>query len=244
MCAACYINEFRPLAKTPQGRAAIEQHKLPPFIDASCRREPDFESNFPSITALCRQGYFAPRLQLGDVVAYMTADISFPPESEPTRRLVAVLRVQKSWQAHAQAAEWYREQHLDLPSNCMVPENKPMPLDMTDRYQPNITLWNWHYRHIANQFGAFHACEKVFCELHDPPRLTNEQLVDWFGTIPDTRELPPLPPQDFAKMVRRLAGQIADTASRLRLEAMVNSLLHRAFFRHGEPPPPSPHEHG
>jgi hypothetical protein len=228
----CYINEFRPLAKTQHGRTAIEQHMLPPFIDASCRREPDFESKYPSITALCRKGYFAPRLQLGDVVAYMTANFSFPPESGRTRRLVAVLRVQKSWQAHAHAAEWYREQHLDLPSNCMVSENNPMPLDMTDRYQPNLILWDRHYRHTADQFGVFHACEKVCCELHDPPRLTNEQLVHWFSTIPDTRELPPFPPQDFAKMVRWLAGQTADAASRLRLEALAQSLLQCAF--HGE----------
>lgn len=225
MCVSCYVNQFRPLAKTPHGRTAIGQHELPPFIDASCRREPDFASQFPSITALCRRGHFAPRLQPGDVVAYMTADFSFPPGSERTRRLVAVLRVQKSWHAHVHAAEWYLQQHLDLPSNCMVPENNPMPLDMTDRYRPNLKLWDKHYRQTANQFGVFHACEKVFCELHDPPRLTNEQLVHWFDTIPNSRELPPFPPQDFAKMIRWLAGQIADTASRLRLKALANSLL-------------------
>ena len=225
MGVSCYVNEFRPLAKTLHGRTAIEQHTLPPFIDASCRREPDFESKFPSITALCRQDYFAPRLQLGDVVAYMTANFSFPPESEPTRRLVAVLRIQKSWQAHVHAAEWYREQYLDLPSNCMVSENNPMPLDMTDRYQPNLILWDRHYRHAANQFGVFHACEKIFCELYDPPRVTNTQLVNWFGTIPDTRELPPFPPQDFVKMLRWLVGQTSDTASQLRLEALAQSLL-------------------
>jgi hypothetical protein len=51
---SCYLNVFRPLAKTPNGRNAIKQHSLPPFIDASCRREPDLESQLPfvSVTVL------------------------------------------------------------------------------------------------------------------------------------------------------------------------------------------------
>ena len=231
---------FRPLAKTLHGRTAIEQHTLPPFVDASCRREPDFESKFPSITALCRQGHFAPRLQVGDVVAYMTADFSFPGKSQRTRRLVAVLRVQRSWrcdeeengiQAHAQAAAWYRQQGLAVPSNCMATNERRMPLDMTDRYKTNLRLWDRHYRKIAKKYGAFHACEKIFCDLNDPPRLTNQQLLKWFGTIPNTREVPPFPPQEFAKMARWLTGQTAATASHLRLEALLRSLL-RTF--HGE----------
>jgi hypothetical protein len=226
---ACYINEFRPLAQTPAGRNAIEQHKLPPFIDASCRREPDLESKFPSITALCRGEHFAPRLQVGDVVAYMTKAFVYPPTTASARRLVAVLRVKESWTSHEQAAEWYREQGSLPPRNCMVRCSTPLPLDFTDKYNPDWRDWEAHYWRVARRHGNFHACDKMFCELVDPPRLTNQQLLEWFGCIPDTRELPPLPPQDFAKLLCWLAEQPTAAAKRQRLEALFHSMLHRNF---------------
>jgi hypothetical protein len=49
---AWFYNSFRPLLNTREGRAAIERFGLPPFIDGSCRREPDFQSEFPSISGL------------------------------------------------------------------------------------------------------------------------------------------------------------------------------------------------
>ena len=233
MNGSCYINEFRPLAKTFYGRNAIAQHNLPPFIDASCRREPDLESKLPSITALCREDHWAPRLREGDLVAYMTKDFVYPQETESTRRLVAVLRVKKSWlrhrsqrglEAHAQAAEWYRKQNLPVPSNCMVSSEGRMPLDQTDRDNPIPDDWDAVYRLRAIRCGAFHACEKIFCDVHDPPRLTNRQLVAWFRTIPDTWRLPPLPAADFAKLLRWLAGPTLDPTSASLLKALVAEL--------------------
>ncbi len=229
MSACCYINEFRPLAETFHRRKAIVQHNLPPFIDASCRREPDLESIFPSITALCRAGHFAPRLKPGDVIAYMTVDFVYPPGAGSARRLVAVLRVKKSWrsreqasgcEAHEQAATWYREQGLPLPSNCLVLGNRPVQLDKTDRYQSNLRLWDSHYRRIAHEHGVFHACEKAFCDLSDPPQLTNRQLVEWFATIPDMRQMPPLPPRDFANLLRWLGEKTKVAGSRESLNVM------------------------
>ncbi len=51
---------------------AISDYNFPPFIAGSCRREPDFENDFPSITSLCRQEKFAPLLFPNDVVVYIT----------------------------------------------------------------------------------------------------------------------------------------------------------------------------
>jgi hypothetical protein len=68
----CFLATYRPLVRSLAGRQAIQEYSLPPFIDGSCRREPDFESPFPSITATCRGGNFAPRLREGDRVAYLT----------------------------------------------------------------------------------------------------------------------------------------------------------------------------
>jgi len=60
------------MCRSKPGRRAIEAFALPPFIDSSCRREPDLESRSPSISALCRRTKFAPRLYPTDRVVYIT----------------------------------------------------------------------------------------------------------------------------------------------------------------------------
>ena len=92
MTDRCFLATYRPLIQSASGRAAVRKHALSPFIDGSCRREPDFESAFPSITAMCRAGNFAPRLQIGDRIAYLTVKGKYLGHHEPGWRLVAVLR--------------------------------------------------------------------------------------------------------------------------------------------------------
>jgi hypothetical protein len=53
---AFYVTTYRPICATAEGRRAVDEHQLAPFIDASCRREPDFEAAYPTISALCRGG--------------------------------------------------------------------------------------------------------------------------------------------------------------------------------------------
>ena len=237
MSASCYINEFRPLAETSHGRTAITQYSLPPFVDASCRREPDLESEDPSITALCREGHFAPHLNDGDLVAYITKVLTHPSRTERSRRLVAVLRVQRSWRsphgrhgtaAHKQAAGWYQQQRLPLPCNCMVNGTKALKPEMTDKNEQDHRKWQAHYWRVARKHGVFHACDRIFCDLYDPPRFSNRQLFEWFGTIPNPRESSPLPQEAFAKMLRWLAGQTSGVASH-RLKELGEPLLHPSF---------------
>jgi hypothetical protein len=84
-----FLATYRPLVKSRAGREAIRQHALLPFIDGSCRREPDFESRFPSIAAICRAGTFAPRLLVGDRIAYLTVKGKYVGAREFGWRLVA-----------------------------------------------------------------------------------------------------------------------------------------------------------
>jgi len=42
-----FLATHRPLIQTLCGRQAAARKCLLPFIDGSCRREPDFESHFP-----------------------------------------------------------------------------------------------------------------------------------------------------------------------------------------------------
>src|ERR1700683_5560370 len=109
-----FLVSYTPLVATPHGRNAAAQFRLPPFIDGSIRREPDLEIDWPSISCLCRAGKFAPRLRVGDWVCYMTK------KQGNMRRLAAVLCVAHVFDSHAQAANWYNNHSLKLPSNCMV----------------------------------------------------------------------------------------------------------------------------
>lgn len=67
-----FLATYRPLCGTRAGREAVAQYGIAPFVDGSCRREPDFENDRPSITALCRGSMFAPRLQKDHRIAYVT----------------------------------------------------------------------------------------------------------------------------------------------------------------------------
>src|SRR5687768_14841588 len=104
-----FINTYKPLAINRAGRAASEIHRLPPFIDGSIRREPDLEHELPSISCLCRAGKFAPRLRVGDIVAYLTTKHSFG-RGTVDRRITAVLRVIRVFADHEAAAQWFRSE--------------------------------------------------------------------------------------------------------------------------------------
>ena len=64
-----YLVTYRPLIETDAGAQAVERYGLPPYIDASCRREPDLAHAMPAITALCRGAMLAPRLRVNDRAA-------------------------------------------------------------------------------------------------------------------------------------------------------------------------------
>src|SRR4051794_3898321 len=107
MSGRLFLNTFRPLVCSAYGRSASKLLKIPPYVDASIRREPDLQHKWPSISCLCRGERFAPRLRVGDHVAYLTVKGRYG-DSERHRRLVAVLEVVKLFDSHGQAAAWYR----------------------------------------------------------------------------------------------------------------------------------------
>jgi hypothetical protein len=157
---AWFYNSFRPLLNTSAGRAAVHRFELAPYIDGSCRREPDFESEFPSISGLCRKDKFAPRLHVGDTTIYVTTKGGWG------RRLVAVLRVRERFESHDEAAAWYRELGLPLPSNCWVDGNPPIPYEQTvqDSSLPSVRerIQRWldkegHYppAHSSEEYGFY-----------------------------------------------------------------------------------------
>lgn len=195
-------------------------HQLKPFIDSSCRREPDFESPFPSISGLCRVDRFAPRLHVGDQVAYMTCKIKAAPRGAATRYLVAILQVVAEFKDHDAAAEWYESRALPLPSNCHVAGNAPQPYEKTagiraqdrETYRasegPATILRNWDeaYAKRARQYGAFLACRALHRALTTPPELSEADIRGIFGRIPGTQT----PPRITGAQMGRLLEQFGD----------------------------------
>ena len=131
MSTKILLNTYWPLCSTKFGIDACQIFGLLPFVDGSCRREPDFESRFPSISALCRGRAFAPRLKVGDKVIYLTVKGNYLGEKIPHYRMVAVLEVLVKCETHTIASQWYIEQNIATPSNCLIPNNPPLPIYLT-----------------------------------------------------------------------------------------------------------------
>ena len=215
MAGRCFLATFRPLVRTVAGRTAAQRYGLPPFIDGSCRREPDFESLFPSITATCRGGNFAPRLQVEDRVAYLTVKGKYTGDKVYGWRLVAVLRVCQRFSEHKDAVRWYTEQGCPLPSNCLAGDNSPKPWEVTNgdppaevkkrvnaTSDPNlaIRLWDATYRRRVTECPVFLATKSEFLDLVSPPQLREREIVEVFGKVPATLN----PPEISCERLERL----------------------------------------
>jgi hypothetical protein len=196
-----FYNSFRPLVSKPAGRRAAVAFGLPPFIDGSCRREPDFQSAYPSITGLCRKNKLTPRLHVGDHVIYVTTKGRWGGIDEPHRRLVAVLRVRERFADHPHAAQWYSELKLPLPSNCWVDDNLPIPYAQTVQDTPEAT-WDRDYRARARRYPTFLATDPLFCKLDDPPIVTTAMLLETFGREPGTQNPPRISDEEAYHLLR------------------------------------------
>lgn len=194
---------FHPLCETITGRKAVTEHQQPSFIDGSCRREPDLESDPPTFTQLCRPGK-GPRFEVGDRVLYAT--IKNPTITHRGWGLVAALEIVKLCDSHEEAARWFREKGLRLPSNCVVEGNDPKPLHFTTGLpaengnpqqnwsqggEPPRTLaeWDAHYKSRAAKYPKFAICTHLQPpRLHDAP-FYNTSLKECFdgGRVPLTR---------------------------------------------------------
>ena len=196
-----YLVTYCPLNINQSGCKAMRKHNLPPYIDGGCRREPDLQSAFPSISAVCRAGKFAPRLKVGDTVVYIT----FLDRATDAWRMTAILEVREWFKSHEDAAAWYRNQGLPLPSNCLVKNNDPLPLDHTHSLSDECEMpmkprgcqpagdiilrdWDESYQKRVRNYPMFLRCEALYpVDLYNPPILTREDVKRIFGKMPSTR---------------------------------------------------------
>ena len=202
---AIFLNSFRPLIRYPEGQQAVLAFHLPPFVDYSCRREPDFMASYPSISTLCRAEKFAPRLHEGDIAVYITCKGSYQGIKPAHWRLVAVLEVFKRFESHAVAANWYTSQGMPMPGNCINKDNPPLAIEMTapiTEFGTDLHRWDLAYQKRARQCGVFLACKAQFLELYHPPIITDEMMYTVFNRIPGTQNPPAISAGEFEKFKR------------------------------------------
>jgi len=211
------LNTFRPLCHRPFGKEAIRNFGLKPFVDGSIRREPDFESPFPSITAICRGARCAPRLNERDRIVYMTTKVIYPPLENDANRVVAFLEVVKRCESHEAAAAWYRNEGFPLPSNCLVEGNPPLPLERSAGFEPAVFKrigkakperrqiltdhtyqeWDQEYLEKVRNWPVFIITKPLFLELKNPPPVYEKELKQIFGRVPGTRTPPWIADEEF-----------------------------------------------
>ena len=197
-----YLNSFYPLCSTRAGRNAVKNFNLPAYIDGSCRREPDFQNDFPAITSLCRPG-FAKKLKQDDIVIYVTNK-----KGVGSRKLVAILKVFTTYKNHTDASKWYQDRKKTPPNNLMIPGSLPMALELTHKKfgwdswltnVRNLETWENFYQTRAKNPSEVALCEKIFY----PDIPLNLDKRDWKGI--STRKLcaqspPILTEKEWVKM--------------------------------------------
>ena len=220
------LNSFRPLCGTTLGLEAIDKYSLPPFIDASCRREPDFQNPYPSISALCRKGHFAPHLRKDDIIVYMTIGGQIQPYKQG-HHLVAILQVEEVYKTHEIGKLEYLNANLPIPSNCMVIENQPLDFDKTagdflnksqikaysSRTEAQklqigkIRLKNWDndYLNRSRIWQCFVKTKPLYLDFDNPTPILYSDFDFIFGKVPSTQTPKKLTDTQFIELAK-LAG--------------------------------------
>ena len=220
------INSYKPLCHRKLGVLAIEKYGFLPFIDASCRREPDLENPFPSISALCRQGNFAPHLRKHDIIVYMTTGGKFAPY-KMGHHLIAILQVQEIYETHELGKDGYINAKLPIPNNCMVKETQPFDFDKTAggnmkasiiekflslsseaKERANKELikdWNNDYLQRSLDYQCFVKTTSLYVNLQTPTHLLKSDFEYIFGKLPNTRNPNIISENSFVKLAK-IAG--------------------------------------
>lgn len=171
-----FLVMYEPLCSNKRGREAIARYGYKPFIDHSVRREPNFESEYPGITSICRGRNFAPRLKVGDTIAYITKPGRYGELKEDHYRMVAILKVIHKFLDHQSAANWYLQQEMELPLNCMIDGNPPLEYDRTIHTPLNaLGAEQEYYRRVTNN-SDYLVCESLKLELENPPIIRKDEL--------------------------------------------------------------------
>lgn len=188
---AVFLNSYYPLCTTKKGRDSAIKYKIAPFLDGSCRREPDFIKDKPAITGLCRTNKLLPRLSKGDLVIYLTNKRKYY-NSEPKRFYVGILQVENILSSHKDAMAWYNKNSFHISQNIICENTKPLRSEYTHRFidksfkenngEANIRRWNGFYKGRSIKFPLVAQCKiwKKQMELVNPKHISDEEMYKVF----------------------------------------------------------------
>ena len=200
---AVFLNSFVPLAINKQGRESATIFNLPLFIDGSCRREPDFENSKPAITQLCRPTKLVTRLNIKDLVIYITK-LNRYGTKQTHWKLISILEVTDIVPDHNSALTFYKNNQIPVSQNIICNSTSPFPLDYTHGINENnknetdankvIKKWNAGYTYRAKKYPEV-AITQVWngiLHLDNPPIINHQMMKSIFGRIPGTQNPPKL----------------------------------------------------
>ncbi len=212
---AVFLNSFTPLSVNKFGRKSSATYNIPPYIDGSCRREPDFENPKPAITQLCRPKKLVPRLSKGDLVIYITKSGRYGT-NQAHWKFVGILEVIDIVPDHNTAFAFYTQNNIAVSQNIICNSTSAFPLDFTHGINENnkdnadandvIKRWNAGYMYRAKQYPEV-AITQVWNDilyLDNPPIINHDMMNFIFGKIPGTqnpRELKDLEWQNFKNIM-------------------------------------------
>jgi hypothetical protein len=155
----------------------------------------------------------------------MTVKYNYGQCSEAHYRVIGILEVIKSFNNHLSAAEWYRNNNLPLPSNCLVKGNPPVSIYKTiglgqhemnriskmDKskkeklFNAKLNGWDKKYWNKIETYPVFLICKCLFLDLFNPPILTAKTLINIFGKIPATRTPPEITQNEYDRLLLEIA---------------------------------------
>jgi hypothetical protein len=179
-----YLNTFCPLGSSATGRAASYLFNLPPYIEGSARREPDFQHARPCITGMVNS-QLVRKLEEGDLVVYMADDLQ-----HAGKRIVAVLKVIGKMPGHRAAASWYVNGGFSVPNNLMA--FGTLPVSPHETYGAgsfsglngsNGLLPESRYKKRAKSCPDVAICRiwRNQAHLYHPPLLRDKDMMRIFG---------------------------------------------------------------
>lgn len=180
-----WINKYEPLAASKGGMDAAGRSGEPPFVDGSHRREPYLSEELATISSICRGSNFAPRLNTGDIVVYLTKKRRYGDDAETSMRLTAVLEVVRKFDSHEDAAAWLIGEGRTPPSNCLVEGNDDLDAEACAPCSPGKRRdLETCYRSRVEQYPVYFICDPLWLCLESPPTVTDAILESALGRVP------------------------------------------------------------
>ncbi|MCA0985171.1 hypothetical protein LCL89_14155 [Halobacillus yeomjeoni] len=89
---------------------------------------------------------------------------------------------------HSDAAKWYKNRNFHIPKNCVVPENPPLPRELSGFSQRTESRALVDYRRRSRKYSNYVICDVAFKDTVNPPPIFESDFKRILGRVPVTQE--------------------------------------------------------